>query len=121
MKHRPSHTDERLSRFLTMVLRHRPGRLGLQLDEQGWVAIPELLEALAKSPGRRVVDESALRSIVRTDAKERYEIDEAACPARIRARYGHSVPVRLDYPSADPPPPCACKPRETGWAAGSPR
>ncbi len=99
-----SHPDERLSRFLTMVLRHRPQLLRVQLDEQGWVPVPELLEALSASPGRRPVDESMLRAIVRTDPKQRYELDEMACPARIRARYGHSVPVRLDYPCVEPPP-----------------
>lgn len=85
------------SRFLSYVLRHRPDAIGLRLDAQGWVALDELLAALAAHgrPTRR--DE--LVEIVRSSDKQRFALRDD----RIRASQGHSVPVDLGLVPQEPP------------------
>ncbi|MBD3161819.1 MAG: RNA--NAD 2'-phosphotransferase [Candidatus Eisenbacteria bacterium] len=99
----PSRDLERLSRFLAMVLRHRPESAGITLDEEGWVSVERLVEALRRSWRKGPVNEAIIRRIVDLDAKGRYEIATAGGPPRIRAAYGHSVPLHPTYPRAMPP------------------
>lgn len=90
---------EKLSKFLSFVLRHRPDSIGVELDNKGWTGIDELIEkASAKGTAitRVVLDE-----IVRTDAKGRYAVSEDGL--RIRANQGHSVKVKIDFKRATPP------------------
>ncbi len=91
--------DIRLSKFLSLVLRHEPGRIGLQLDSAGWVSVDTLLAACAKH-GVSLTRER-LAAIVANSDKQRFAFDEAR--ARIRANQGHSVPVELGYAPTTPP------------------
>ena len=86
-----------MARFLSYVLRHHPEAIGIELDAQGWVAIPVLLQALSEQGHgwtRRQLEE-----IVRQDNKQRYCIQGD----RIRAQQGHSLPVELELSPAQPP------------------
>jgi putative RNA 2'-phosphotransferase len=87
------------SKFLSLVLRHEPQRVGITLDPAGWVAVEELLEGLrrAGSPTTR----QELEDIVRTSDKQRFALSEDGL--RIRASQGHSVEVDLGYEPAAPP------------------
>lgn len=85
------------SRFLSYVLRHRPDEIGLVLDREGWVAIDELLAALAAHG--RALDRADLETIVRESDKQRFAIRGD----RIRASQGHSVRVDLALPPSEPP------------------
>jgi len=87
------------SKFLSGVLRHNPGKIGVELDAAGWVDVDVLLAALA-SHGRRV-GRSRLDYVVEHNNKKRFEYD--ASGTRIRASQGHSVPVDLGYESRVPP------------------
>jgi putative RNA 2'-phosphotransferase len=87
------------SKFLAGVLRHNPGKLGIELDAAGWVDIEVLLAAL-KRRGRRI-DRARLDFVVAHNNKKRFEYDEAG--TRIRASQGHSVPVDLGYAPMTPP------------------
>jgi putative RNA 2'-phosphotransferase len=89
----------RISKFLSLVLRHRPDKIGLALDPAGWVEIDLLLAALARS-GMRLTREE-LEHVVATDDKRRYAVSEDG--RRIRASQGHSVEVALGYVPAEPP------------------
>lgn len=86
-----------ISRFLSYVLRHRPDEIGLVLDREGWVAIDELLAALAAHG--RALDRADLEAIVRESDKQRFAIRGD----RIRANQGHSVPIDLALPPSEPP------------------
>ena len=66
--------DASLGRFLALVLRHDPGRIGLTLDGHGWADVDELL-AGASAHGVRL-DEDVLRRVVTNDDKGRYVLDE---------------------------------------------
>jgi putative RNA 2'-phosphotransferase len=89
----------RLSKRLSHVLRHAPGSVGLTLDAAGWVAVEDLLAALARH-GRRVT-RAELDDVVTRDDKQRFAYDPTG--TRIRASQGHSVPVDLGYAAAEPP------------------
>ena len=88
-----------LSKFLSFVLRHRPGAVGLTLDPQGWVEIDALLAALAAHG--KVLSRVGLEQIVAESSKQRFAI--SADGSRIRANQGHSTEVDLGYAPAEPP------------------
>jgi putative RNA 2'-phosphotransferase len=89
----------RLSKFLSLVLRHEPGKIGLSLDEAGWVEIDALL-APCERHGVALTRER-LGQIVAGSDKQRFAFD--ATGRRIRASQGHSVPVDLGYDPVTPP------------------
>ena len=89
----------RHSRFLSLLLRHRPELAGLRLDAAGWIAVDELLAGLARS--EHALSRVELEEVVATNDKRRFEFDAAG--ARIRAVQGHSVEVELGYAPAPPP------------------
>jgi putative RNA 2'-phosphotransferase len=88
-----------LSKALSLILRHEPGKFGLTLDDQGWVDLAELLAAVHRRRDWREVTEAEIREVVETSDKQRFEIGGE----RIRARYGHSVPQAVTYPEVEPP------------------
>ena len=91
--------DVRVSKFLALVLRHDPGRIGIELDAAGWVPVGTLLAALQRH-GRGLSRERLDRVVDQND-KKRFEYD--APGTRIRASQGHSVAVELGYTPAEPP------------------
>ncbi len=90
----------RLSRVVAHALRHRPEHYGLELDRDGWVAVEALARALAgRGAEWRDLSGQEIRAMVATAAKQRYEISGDL----IRARYGHSLPDRIEGVPAVPP------------------
>ncbi|PZG12587.1 RNA--NAD 2'-phosphotransferase [Micromonospora craterilacus] len=87
-----------LSKLLAYVLRHRPGAVGVALDDGGWVDVDVLLTALARH-GRPVTPDLLDRLVAGTD-KQRFEVRGG----RIRAAQGHSIAVDLRLAPATPPP-----------------
>jgi putative RNA 2'-phosphotransferase len=90
----------RISKFLSLVLRHKPEELGLELDAAGWVPVNDLLEAAALR-GVKISNEQ-LDEVVRTNDKKRFALSDDG--RMIRASQGHSVEVELGYEQAAPPP-----------------
>jgi putative RNA 2'-phosphotransferase len=89
----------RISKFLSLVLRHKPEHIGLTLDAEGWADIEELIKNSLESGV--VLDRPALRQVVEQAEKKRFSFSEDG--KRIRANYGHSIPVSLREESAEPP------------------
>jgi putative RNA 2'-phosphotransferase len=88
------------SKFLSLILRHAPEKIGLALDAQGWADIGQLL-AHAAQHGRHISREQ-LDDVVARDSKTRYAISDDGL--RIRANQGHSLAaVDIDLPPAMPP------------------
>lgn len=77
----------KVSKFLSLVLRHAPEKIGLQLDAQGWARVDELLEKLARR-GRRVSQE-LLEEVVAKNDKKRFSFSPDG--SLIRANQGHSI------------------------------
>ena len=89
----------KISKFLSLILRHEPERVGLMLGDAGWVGVNELLKAVNGHGVSLTLDE--LKHIVATSDKKRFAFSEDGL--RIRASQGHSVEVDLDYPPQTPP------------------
>ena len=90
---------KRHSKFLSLVLRHKPEVLSLQLDPQGWISVDTLLQAMQQN-GRRL-QRNDLETIVAENNKQRFMFSEDG--QMIRARQGHSIKVDLGYETAVPP------------------
>jgi putative RNA 2'-phosphotransferase len=89
----------KISKFLSLVLRHQPEAIGIELDAQGWVEIDVLLEACAVNG--RPLSRADLDYVVTHNNKKRFAISEDG--RRIRASQGHSIEVELGYEAAVPP------------------
>jgi putative RNA 2'-phosphotransferase len=94
-----SWTDNRYSKFLSLILRHDPQRIGLTIDDQGWVNIDALLEAANRH--RVPLTRELLEVVVAENSKQRFTISEDGL--RIRANQGHSLPLDLGLPAIEPP------------------
>jgi putative RNA 2'-phosphotransferase len=88
------------SKYLSFVLRHRPDAIGLQLDEQGWASVDELIAAAARHGEALSLD--VIREVVAQNDKKRFALSEDE--RRIRAVQGHSVAVDLQLQPQAPPP-----------------
>lgn len=89
----------RLSKRLSLILRHRPEVAGLTLDANGWVPVPALLAALG-------ISRAELDLVVAGNDKARFAVAPGLDGVdRIRANQGHSrrVAVDLDLPPTAPP------------------
>lgn len=92
-------SSTRTSKFLSLVLRHEPEVIGLQLDAQGWAEVDELLQKLHVHG--QSLDHAGLRQIVATCSKQRFALSDDGL--RIRANQGHSVAVDLGLAAIEPP------------------
>lgn len=86
------------SKYLSMILRHRPEAAGIVLDEHGWAKVDELIAGIRKT---QKFNMEMLEEIVRTDNKQRYSFNEDR--SLIRANQGHSIPVDVELPVTEPP------------------
>jgi putative RNA 2'-phosphotransferase len=87
------------SKFLSLILRHEPERVGLKLGEGGWIGVDELLCAVNRNGVPLTLDQ--LKNVVATSDKKRFAFSEDGL--RIRASQGHSVEVDLQYAPQVPP------------------
>ena len=89
-----------LSRLVSQILRHEPWLYELELDDEGWVAVDDLLGAVRVADVRWFnADRSVLERMVAGSPKRRHEITGG----RVRALYGHSLPGRLRKERGEPP------------------
>ena len=87
------------SKFLSLVLRHQPELIGLELDENGWANVDELIK---KTNDHGItLDLGTLNHIVDTNSKKRFAFSESL--DKIRASQGHSLEINLGYPEKVPP------------------
>ena len=91
--------EKQVSRFVSLILRHKPEKIGLQLDEHGWANVDELIEGIRRD-GRNI-DLLLLEKIVAESDKQRFSFSEDK--QRIRANHGHTVKVDLELESCQPP------------------
>ena len=91
---------KRISKFLSLVLRHQPEHIGLNLDRNGWAEVNELID---KSKTKHILfSRSELEAIVVTNDKQRFAFN--ADKTKIRANQGHSVKtIDLQLEAIQPP------------------
>jgi len=90
---------KRIGKFLSLVLRHDPDKIGVELDEQGWANVKELIEKCKKHRYHFSMED--LIEIVETNDKQRYSFNEKQ--NKIRANQGHSIDIDLALASTEPP------------------
>ena len=89
---------ERISKFISLILRHNPAVIGITLDSHGWADVDELIAGVSKKyPFNREI----LSQIVANDKKGRYSFSEDG--QHIRANQGHSINVDVELQQKDPP------------------
>jgi putative RNA 2'-phosphotransferase len=86
------------SKYLCLILRHKPETIGITLDEHGWANVNDLIEGVNKTHN---LDMAMLEEIVATDNKQRYSFNEDK--TKIRANQGHSVDVDVELEEVEPP------------------
>jgi putative RNA 2'-phosphotransferase len=89
----------KISKFLSLVLRHQPGKIGLTLDAQGWADVDELLSK-ANQHGVALT-RSLLQEVVEQNDKQRFAFNAGG--TRIRANQGHSIKIDLGLAPIAPP------------------
>ena len=88
-----------LSKFIALILRHKPDTVGITLDEHGWASVSELISGINACGNE--IDMQTLEEIVAEDEKQRYSFNEDK--TLIRANQGHSIPVAIELEEAQPP------------------
>ena len=86
------------SKFLSLVLRHKPEIIGIHLDSAGWVSIPELIAGM-NAYGKDITNLELMELVIK---ETRYTIDKFT--NKIRANHGHSIPgINLGLEDRVPP------------------
>ena len=62
-----------ISKYMSLILRHKPETIGIALDEHGWAKVSELIEGISKT---YPFDKEMLEQIVATDSKQRYSFND---------------------------------------------
>lgn len=91
---------DKLGRMMAGILRHFPEKFKLEMDDQGWVDLMGLINAIRRRQTTfHWLRQHHIQAVVDTDEKERYQIEDNM----IRATYGHSLNVDPDLPTEDIP------------------
>ena len=83
-----------VSRYISLILRHKPETIGITLDEHGYANVDELIKGVN-------IDFETLEKIVKEDKKGRYSFNEEK--TKIRANQGHSIDVDVELEVKTPP------------------
>ena len=86
------------SKYISLILRHKPDVIGITLDEHGWANVDELIAGVSKT---HPINMDILEQIVSEDEKQRYSFNEDK--TLIRANQGHSIPVDVELEEKEPP------------------
>jgi putative RNA 2'-phosphotransferase len=89
----------KISKTLSYILRHNPGDYGVTMDQEGWVEVLDLLEALYRRGYE--LDLSTLFDVVKTNDKQRFALNHDN--TKIRASQGHTIDLQIAFQEATPP------------------
>lgn len=86
------------SRYIALILRHKPETIDIKLDSHGWASVDDLIRGVSKT---HPLTMEMLKMIVEIDDKQRFAFNEDK--TLIRANQGHSVSVDVQLKEAVPP------------------
>ena len=89
----------KLSKEVSYALRHAPWEYELELDDNGWVNINQLILSFIDSGDWHGLNECDLYEMIERSDKKRHEISNG----KIRALYGHSIPQNIVKEPQSPP------------------
>jgi len=84
----------KISKFLSLILRHKPETIGIKLDDHGWAYVKDILIGMK-------IDKDILEEVVSKNNKQRFAFNDDH--TKIRANQGHSLRVDLDLKTIKPP------------------
>ena len=87
-----------ISKYIALILRHKPETIGIELDEHGWANVEKLIKGINVQYSFSKDD---LEEIVSTDNKQRYSFNDDK--TLIRANQGHSISVDVELKKVTPP------------------
>ena len=88
----------KISKLMSRILRHEPRRFNVSIDQEGWVPISDLIRSIQEVLGDDIrVGEDVIVGVATTDPKTRFQLKGS----RIRATYGHSIKVDINYPESN--------------------
>ncbi len=90
---------DKLSKFISLILRHKPEAANIELDEHGWANVEDLIIGINQTG--RTINLEILEEIVASDQKQRYSFN--ADKTLLRANQGHSIPVDVELTEQKPP------------------
>ena len=88
-----------ISKFMSLVLRHKPEEISLVIDNEGWARVDELIYKMNQKG--IVVNFQTIDEVVQTNDKKRFAFNEDK--TLIRASQGHSIEIKLNLPAVTPP------------------
>jgi len=91
--------ETKLSKFISLLLRHKPETIGLYLDKNGWANVEELI--LKSSNKGSIFSKEDLIFVVKNCKKQRFTFNEDQ--TKIRANQGHSITIDLELENTIPP------------------
>lgn len=94
-----SNKSDKLSVFISLILRHKPEVIGIEMDRFGYASVMRLILGIKNSG--RAIDFEMLKEIVSSDEKGRYSFNEDM--TKIRANQGHSINVEVPLRELEPP------------------
>jgi putative RNA 2'-phosphotransferase len=95
----PEKENTRLSKLLSYILRHKPGVIEIDLDQNGWANVDELINKLNQKNVH--INFELLKYVTDTNNKKRFAFNYDF--SKIRASQGHSIKVDLEYIEKEPP------------------
>ncbi len=90
---------DKLSKEISYALRHAPWEYELEMNEEGWVPMAQLLDALRREAKWEGISAADVEEMIEQSSKKRFEIKDG----RIRAFYGHSFPMKIQKEEKEPP------------------
>jgi len=95
-----------LSKYLSLILRHKPETVGIELDNNGWANVDKLIKKVRECAGGRkkasvLCNRENIEEVVITNDKQRFEFNDDK--TKIRARQGHSIDVDVELEEKTPP------------------
>ena len=91
--------DMRISKFISLVLRHKPEEIGLTLDQYGYMNTSDLIKGINEKGYKATI--SDIERILAEDDKQRYSFNDDK--TKIKANQGHSITVNLELLAIEPP------------------
>lgn len=88
-----------ISKLMSLVLRHKPEIIGLNLDKNGWASVAELVQKI--NDHGTEVNVNIINNVVDTNDKKRFAFNEDK--TMIRASQGHSIEVDLNLKAVTAP------------------
>ena len=91
--------DMRISKFISLILRHKPEEIGLKLDRDGYIKTSDLISGLNRKGYKVTITD--IERIVDEDNKQRYSFNDDK--SKIKANQGHSITVDLELQAIEQP------------------